>query len=171
MVDGPNQYSGRIEVYNSYRNRPSGYLYPQDWGTMCEVSQWTVEDATVVCRSLGYSFSESNLRTNESYGVGTGPIWTSRMYCSGREYYTWECPVSYNQGFWCNHSMDLGITCSGMNYLYVYIHNYVYDITFHTCMYSLYLYLFKSAMHRQNISGFLKIFYPGTWYACVCVYV
>ena len=134
MVDGPNQYSGRVEVYNSYRYRssPDYQLYPHDWGTICEVSQWTVEDATVVCRSLGYSFSESNLQINQTYGLGTGPIWTSRMYCSGREYYTWECPVSYNYKTTCDHSMDVGITCSGINHLYVHM-------CIHTC--------FKSDMH------------------------
>ena len=122
MVDGPNQYSGRIEVYNSYQyHSSSGYqIYPQEWGTICDNDQWTVEDATVVCRSLGYSFNEANLQLSLSYGLGTGPIWSRYITCSGREYYTWECSVRYNYESTCNHNMDVGIICSGKSCMTLY---------------------------------------------------
>ena len=130
LVDGPNQYSGRIEIYNSYIYRSYGSytIFPQQWGTICDTTQWTVEDATVLCRSLGYQFDEENLPLNQSYGLATGPIWTRYVRCSGSEYYTWQCSYNWNYRYsyyngqytyrpYCNHSSDIGITCSGM-YIY-----------------------------------------------------
>ena len=43
LVDGPDVYGGRVEVC-------VGGL----WGTVCQ-GFWSLEDATVVCRQLGYS--------------------------------------------------------------------------------------------------------------------
>ena len=123
MVDGPNQYSGRVEVYNrNFHRTYINYPYPifaELWGTICD-SSLTVEDATVLCRSLGYHFNEADLNMSQSYGLGTGPIWTNYIRCSGSEYYMWQCSYRLNYGYRlpsCNHSMDIGITCSGT---YVY---------------------------------------------------
>ena len=123
LVDGPNQYSGRVEVYRSNRD----YIYdsryylisPQQWYTICDTNQWTVQDATVVCHSLGYSFKTANLQTNQSYGLGTGPILTASITCLGTENYIWDCPLYHNDRSICNHSMDRGITCSGKLYVYI----------------------------------------------------
>lgn len=117
MVDGPNQYSGRVEVYNSNFHRIYGSypIFAHQWGTICD-SEWTVQDATVVCHSLGYYFNEVDFDENQLYGLGTGPIWTRYVSCSGSENYIWECSFSLNYGYSqprCNHSMDIGITCSG----------------------------------------------------------
>lgn len=116
-------------IYTGYNHRPyqifyhrsyqSDRIYPQQWGTICD-DQWTVRDATVSCRSLGYRFDKADFKLNESYGSGTGPIWTNHVSCLGSESYIWDC--SHNlRGNWyrnyrpkpCNHSMDIGITCSG----------------------------------------------------------
>ena len=43
LVNGSSVYNGRLEVC------ANGY-----YGTVCQ-SDWTVEDATVVCRQLGYA--------------------------------------------------------------------------------------------------------------------
>ena len=131
MVDGPNQYSGRIEIYNSYTYGSDGSfrVFPQQWGTICDYDQWTVEDATVLCRSLGYQFDEENLPLNQSYGLARGPIWTRYVHCSGSEYYTWECSYYSNYYYlyhngqyvfarYCNHNTDIGIICSGMYTVY-----------------------------------------------------
>ncbi len=43
LVDGMNAHEGRVEV-----------CYFSSWGTVCHYG-WSVSDATVVCRQLGYS--------------------------------------------------------------------------------------------------------------------
>ena len=67
----------------------------------------------VICRSLGYDFDAANLRLNQSYDLGTGLIFTSNVYCFGKEYYIWACSLSTYQRGDCDHTMDVGITCSG----------------------------------------------------------
>ena len=127
MVDGPNQYSGRIEIYNihTYQSYNSYTIFPYQWGTVCDTDQWTVQDATVLCRSLGYQFNEENLPRNQSYGLATGLVWTRYVSCSGNEHYIWDCSYSTNNYYtyyngqytyrpYCNHSADIGIVCSGM---------------------------------------------------------
>ena len=128
LVDGPNQYSGRIEIYTTHIHGTyyPYTIFPYQWGTLCDTDQWTVEDATVLCRSLGYRFDEENIPLNQSYGLATGPVWIGYVSCSGNEQYTWDCSSDfnyyndryYNGRFeykpYCNHSSDIGIVCSGI---------------------------------------------------------
>ena len=114
MVDGSNQYSGRVEFYNNYLNvEYNGYYHIQEWGTICDIYQWTIQDAAVVCRSLGYQLDTTSLQLNQSYGLATGPIWIRHLSCSGTENNIMECSISLNSQSNCNHSPDIGVTCSG----------------------------------------------------------
>ena len=42
LVDGSNKYEGRVEV-----------CVNQAWGTVCAYSQWSSNDARVVCNQIG----------------------------------------------------------------------------------------------------------------------
>ena len=45
LVDGSNQYEGRVEV-----------CINDQWGTICDNS-WDNIDATIVCKQLGYAYT------------------------------------------------------------------------------------------------------------------
>ena len=93
------QYEGRVEV--NYGNR---------WGTICS-NQWTIEDALVVCRMLGFT-SASRAITNGRYGPGTGMIWLSNVNCVGSETSLLNCTYSGWGNTGCDHTQDAGVVCS-----------------------------------------------------------
>jgi len=118
LVDGPNQYRGRVEIYNSIYHRVYGYypIFAQQWGSTCK-SYWSTSEATVLCRSLGYHYNEADSQLNLPYGVGARPIWTRYIYCSGNEYYLWECSFRLYYGYYSPRSScsrDRWVACSGM---------------------------------------------------------
>ena len=43
LVGGDDNTAGRVEIFHS-----------SQWGTVCGDYQWTLEDAVVVCRQLGF---------------------------------------------------------------------------------------------------------------------
>ncbi len=50
LVDGSNQYQGRVEV-----------CINDQWGTVCDDS-WGTTDATLVCKQLGYAYTSSKCK-------------------------------------------------------------------------------------------------------------
>ncbi|KAL1268276.1 hypothetical protein QQF64_033639 [Cirrhinus molitorella] len=87
---------GRVEVFHE-----------NVWGTVCDDSFDTV-DALVVCKMLGFQ------RATQVYtaGAGTGRIWLDELRCTGNERSIFDCPhagIGVNN---CNHSEDVGVSCS-----------------------------------------------------------
>ena len=109
LVNGQHAYEGRVEVYHN-----------GEWGTVCD-DGWGVEDATVVCRQLGFRYG---IAQSASFGEGTGIIWLDDVACSGQESRLDAC----NHRGWgkenCDHDEDAGVRCleDGMffaNLLYI----------------------------------------------------
>ena len=98
LVNGSTSSEGRVEVSNG-----------GDWGTVCD-NEWGIEEAKVVCRSMGYPYVPNPL---VNFGEGTGPIYLEDLSCVGDEHNLTECP-NLNWGVHdCDHWEDVGVICSG----------------------------------------------------------
>ena len=101
LVGGYGVNTGRVEVY-----------YSNTWGTVCDYS-WDLNDATVVCRELGFpgAISSSCCAT---FGRGTGPIWLNNVGCTGNETSLSTCSYKgWGKHNYCRHKHDAGVNCEG----------------------------------------------------------
>ena len=71
--------AGRIEI-----------LYAGVWGAISTYN-WDLNDATVVCRQLGYKAGAEAALKNRVYGPFIGPIWLTNLQCIGNEKSMMEC--------------------------------------------------------------------------------
>ncbi|KAL3880235.1 hypothetical protein ACJMK2_032484, partial [Sinanodonta woodiana] len=100
LVNGRAEHEGRVEInLNS------------TWYTLCDNS-WDVNDATVLCRSLGYWVSSPTVYTNAWFGQGSVLSTNPYLYCNGLEPSIFDCQKSYEWGTNpCSHSDDAGVQC------------------------------------------------------------
>ena len=121
-MNGPDQYTGRVEVFNGNYHYTSSYYrtyvsFAQQWGTICD-SDWSQTEANVVCRSLGYRSTGAIPHVGGTFGAGEGPIWANSVTCVGSENYPIDCDIDsrYDRDgeAICNHAADVGVTCLGI---------------------------------------------------------
>ena len=89
---------GRVEV-----------LYNGIWGTVCD-DGWGLNDATVVCRMLGYEIA-LGAPGRAHFGEGSGEILLDDVSCLGTENNLATCR---SRGFLrhnCGHQEDAGVVC------------------------------------------------------------
>ena len=99
LVGGNGVSTGRVEVY-----------YNNTWGTVCD-DGWSLNDAAVVCRELGFpgAISASCCAT---FGQGTGTIWLDNVRCTGRENSLSSCSHrGWGRLLSCSHREDAGVYC------------------------------------------------------------
>ena len=103
LVDGPNNYTGRVEVFINGQ-----------WGTVCD-DGWNTNDAHVICRQLGYLGARRTYCCAQ-YGQGVGPM--LQLSCQGTEESLYDCPQVVSPPG-CGHYKDVGVEC------YTYTSEYV----------------------------------------------
>lgn len=90
---------GRVEIY-----------YNGAWGRVCG-SNWDLKNGRVICRMLGYSHVLA-ADGGEEYGRGNGPIWLSKVQCTGNE----ESIVTCSHQGWgvhdCSQDNEAWVVCS-----------------------------------------------------------
>ncbi|KAJ8031793.1 Deleted in malignant brain tumors 1 protein [Holothuria leucospilota] len=98
LVGGATASEGRVEVFHD-----------GEWGTICG-DLWDNDDATVICRQLGFGDSGSGL-VSTTFGQGVGKIWLDEVDCSGSESKISDCRSRGWGVHDCSHDDDAGVIC------------------------------------------------------------
>nr|XP_054774380.1 deleted in malignant brain tumors 1 protein-like [Lytechinus pictus] len=92
---GRNWY-GRVQIY-----------YNNTWGTVCDTF-WSLNEARVVCNSLGFDDVDKWKMSAEST---EGPIWLDNVHCDGTESSLVYCTHAGWGVHRCDHTHDVAISC------------------------------------------------------------
>ena len=98
LAGGSSSSEGRIEIFHNGR-----------WGTVCD-DDWDLNDANVVCRSLGLKEAIS-APTLATFGRGSGEIWLDEVECGGDETSLVDCQHDGWGQNNCGHGEDAGVVC------------------------------------------------------------
>ncbi|NXS98515.1 MARCO protein, partial [Jacana jacana] len=103
---GQGTISSSIRIAEGGRKGRVEIFHDGSWGTICD-DGWSIQDATVVCRMLGYSHAVSSFTAT----AGSGQIWLDDVNCSGSEYSIFNCPKPNWGVHNCSHNEDAGVEC------------------------------------------------------------
>ena len=114
-LNGTSTLEGRVEI-----------CINNAWGTVCS-NRFSSSDAQVICRSLGYPFSDSYSIPLSETSQGNGPIFLDELECAGNERSVLDCHYVIGVHS-CSHDQDIAVRCVGK-----YIQNYpTYELAVQT---------------------------------------
>ena len=99
LVQGPNSYSGRVEVCLGGR-----------WGTICD-DEWETVDARTICKQLGLPFEGAEARSSSFFGAGQDAIHMSNVFCMETDSNIGQCQYLTGTNINCGHHEDAGVIC------------------------------------------------------------
>ena len=101
LVGGNGVTTGHVEVY-----------YYNTWGTVFRHG-WDLNDATVVCRELGFPGAISS-SCCAAVRQGNRPIWLYNVQCTGNETSLSSCSHELEGSYYSfYYSYDAGVSCQG----------------------------------------------------------
>ncbi|XP_060587613.1 deleted in malignant brain tumors 1 protein-like, partial [Ruditapes philippinarum] len=100
LVNGSNQYEGRLEVWHD-----------GSWGTVCDDGFDTLS-ANVVCKMLHYPRSNIFVFGAAYFGAGSLQIYIDDINCKGTETSLSECPHLGWRKHSCDHNDDVSMSCA-----------------------------------------------------------
>uniref|UniRef100_A0A8C3PLE9 Macrophage receptor with collagenous structure n=1 Tax=Calidris pygmaea TaxID=425635 RepID=A0A8C3PLE9_9CHAR len=103
---GQGIFSSSVRIAEGGRRGRVEIFYNGAWGTICD-DGWSTQDATVVCRMLGYSRAISAFTATP----GSGQIWLDDVNCSGSEASIFDCQKPGWGVHNCSHNEDAGVEC------------------------------------------------------------
>ncbi|KAJ8034628.1 hypothetical protein HOLleu_21545 [Holothuria leucospilota] len=133
LAEGYSNSSGRVEV-----------LIDEEWAAVC-TDGWTIADASVVCKQLGYQTAITVLVVPALY-YQLGPIWVDDVNCSGSETSLFECKKIRNWHHDCSFWENAGVVC-GVNR-----ENVIQNLR-----------LVQGVAPWSNSSGRLEVFFNNEW--------
>jgi len=99
LANGTNEKEGRVEIY-----------WNNQWSTVCD-DYWDKNEATVICKQLGYIGGSAKI--SAYFGEGSGLIMLDDVNCNGRESTIFACSHKFFGEHDCEHYEDVGIVCYG----------------------------------------------------------
>ncbi|KAG1680430.1 hypothetical protein FOA52_015523 [Chlamydomonas sp. UWO 241] len=112
LINGwPDGSSGRVEV--CHQGTGSDGKMQTICGTVCD-DLWDDDDASVVCRELGFDGGYAEHSASFAPGFEWQKIWMHRVRCDGSEGRLADCPFHRNSSWGvhtCSHWEDAGATC------------------------------------------------------------
>ena len=86
------------------------FCFNNTWGTVCD-DGWNGNDASVVCRQLGFLSQNAVPVVRALFGQGLGPILLDDVNCVGNESRLADCSANPIGEHNCAHFEDAGVRC------------------------------------------------------------
>ncbi|XP_038075981.1 deleted in malignant brain tumors 1 protein-like [Patiria miniata] len=99
LTNGSTSMEGRLEIF-----------FQGEWGTVCGEDSLKIEEASVVCRQLGFIYAVEV----KSFGPGSGAIVIDDLNCNGNEASILDCYHDKLGKSNCGHGYDVGLVCSNV---------------------------------------------------------
>ena len=84
--------------------------YNNNWATVCD-DDWDQNDASVVCRQLGYGTESPLAYATAAFGKGTGLTLLDGVSCTSNESNIFDCRHNGFENHDCTHDEDAGVGC------------------------------------------------------------